>query len=834
MQIAMGQNIEFKGLVIDSISRAGIEFANVLLFYPDSSFCDGAITDSKGAFHFFIKHNLSSNSRLLDAQVANSSNNQPVSSSIAQGTTSSITHSAGQMVNQSITTNRSYFIKVSCLGYQNKYCSVGVGQLLQIELGQNPILLNEVKITGKLNRVKNNTSNMVFKVTDLIRENAFLATHILEQIPTLYVDFNNNIFVRGRGNVLITHNGMELADKALVNQIAPQSIERVEVSRTVPTKYLAKGYSAIVNIVTKRSENMNLKVHGNASPNKLYDADLNFKVDKGRHSVYTFYKLYYRNFIEDLMVNDSFNDPKSYPISNLIANPKTSTINNLINDHMTNPINSHALGIDPISNHSVNRLFTNIHSSFFLKVKPRIEFDNEFFYGYAYAPTAKTTIGIDGYLSLYHEHFRTKQKMSENFIDLSDAKTDFRSHNYVAYLQHKDSLNTLNARLNFTYKKVDGEIYYSPHIEDYNRENNYRLSSEVDYSRRISRTLKLNAGVDYSYVNNWSSFSYSAEKNHSVEKEHYRFIENCLTAYCDANIDLKSLSLLFGANIFTQNKNFQAKNLQVKSTYFFPKFSGLYTFDSNNSLMLGFYSTQNQPTIWQLMANPIRVTSTYIKQGNPYLKPENTARLALEYNYTKGATYCSVVLFGERVKNKIADQYTLLDNQQLLSRKINLKKSGNCGLSLSFNYDLFDWWSIRSGADFFVNFIPENVYFKKHQASMNANITNVLSYRKYMLAFRYAYNGKELAYNGYFKPYNSSLAQLRYKFNSKLTLSLIWTQPIGSFKSESMVHYNQHGAYANRISQIHTRSALFSFVYNIFNKSTTSNREIYNNVDRKY
>lgn len=737
----MGQNTNIKGVIIDSISQVGIEFANVLLFNPDSTFCDGTTTNSDGSFHLIINKK------------------QPLTAK------------------EISTTNRSYFIKVSCLGYKNKSCPVNDGQSIRIELGQNPILLNEVRITGKLNRVKNDASNMMFRVTDLIRANAFLATHILEQIPTLYVDFNNNVFVRGKGNVLILHNGVELADKALVNQIAPQAIERVEVSRTVPTKYLAKGYSAVVNIITKRSENMNLRVHGNASPNRLYDADLNFKIDKGKHSLYTFYKLYYRNFLEDLKITDSINSARS---------------------------------------------------SYLLQVKPRIEFDNEFFYGYAYAPTTKTVMGIDGYLSLYHEHFQTKQKTNESLIDLSDAKTGFRSQNYAAYLQQKDSLNTLNARLNFTYKKVDGEIDYSQPMEDKNRENNYRFSWEVDYSRRISETLKLNAGVDYSYVHNRGSFSYSGDK------DHYRFMENSLTAYFDVNLDWKKLSIVCGANLFSQNKSFRAESLNIKSTYFFPKFSGIYTIDSNNSLMLDIYSTQNQPTIWQLMPNPIRVTSTYIKQGNPYLKSENTARLALEYDYTKGSTYFSVVLFGEHMRNKIADEYTVSDNQQGVLSKINLKKSSNYGLSLSFNCDLFDWWSIRSGMDVFGNSIPENIDFKKHHASVNATITNVLSYEKWILALRYGYSGKELAYNGYYKPYNSSLAQLRYRFNSQLTFSLIWTQPIGSFKSERMVYYNQQGAYANHFNQIHTRSILFSFVYNIFNKSTTNTHQTYNNVDRKY
>lgn len=542
------QTVEIKGMVIDSLTRYKIEFANVLLLNTDSSFYSGTTTDSTGYFIFSVKE------------------------------------------------KKSYLLKISCLGYNSKFFSMAFNQLFEAELTQNETVLNEVLVKGKFNVIKNSASNLIFRVTDLMREEAFLATHILEKIPTVYVDFNNKIFVKGSGNVLILQNGIELPSNTLVNQISPQSIEKVEISRIIPAKYLNKGFSSIINIITKRVEKRNLKLHGNLSPNRLYDADVNFKIDKEKHSFYTYYNLYYRNFLEN------------------------KTIDNQIND---------------------------IYSTYYLQTKPRKEFDNEFFYGYSYNPNKKIVIGLDGYLSLYDENFMTKNNINQDLIGLSASEINFTTQNYSSYIQYKDSANTVNARINLNNKKADDKISYVQNLEDSSIDDNYSFASEIDYSRTLSETLKLNMGLNYIHSNNQTEFNYSTENNH------YGFTENNITTYCDLSKDFKNISLLLGVNLFTQYKYFKNNNISLNSTYFSPKFSGVYTFNDYNSLMLDFYTAQNFPSLWQLMAIPIHITPNYTVKGNPHLKPENITNLSLEYDYSKGDTYFSSMLFYKQAKNKI-------------------------------------------------------------------------------------------------------------------------------------------------------------------------------------
>jgi hypothetical protein len=176
-----------------------------------------------------------------------------------------------------------------------------------------------------------------------------------------------------------------------------------------------------------------------------------------------------------------------------------------------------------------------------------------------------------------------------------------------------------------------------------------------------------------------------------------------------------------------------------------------------------------------------------------------------------------------------------VDGNNLLSSKINPDNCNDFGVSASFNNSIFEWWSVRGNLDVFNRNIPENEFYKKNLVSADASITNVFNYnRKLMFAFRYEYNGRRLAYNGYLKPYNNSLAQFRYTINKNLNISLIWIQPIDVYESENMTYYNNVASCSNNINRIETSAVLFSFTYNILNDQTKTKSNIYYNEDRKY
>ena len=97
---------------------------------------------------------------------------------------------------------------------------------------------------------------------------------------------------------------------------------------------------------------------------------------------------------------------------------------------------------------------------------------------------------------------------------------------------------------------------------------------------------------------------------------------------------------------------------------------------------------------------------------------------------------------------------------------------------------------------------------------------------------QYIHNGKQLSYNGYTKPSDTSLAQLSYKVNKRLKLYLIYVYPFRKMDNEKYVCSDKRSI--TTYQKIDAQKLLLSFTYN-FNKGKKSyKKDIYTNVDKKY
>ena len=237
---------KISGQIKDHITNEIVDYANISLLRGDSTFIVGNISDSLG--NFILETN-----RLYDG----------------------------------------YILQINHINYNKK--SIRLNQQdnsIDILLEPRENSLSEVQIFGEQKRVRNNLK-LEYKVNESIRNKALRATHILENIPNVFVDYNQNIYIKGSNQILILKNGIELPSNNLIDQIPPSSIERVEIINTIPSKYASRNYTAIMNIITKRVANKVLLLDNNSSfDKKMYDAKINFSLETEKHSFYIFYKLY--------------------------------------------------------------------------------------------------------------------------------------------------------------------------------------------------------------------------------------------------------------------------------------------------------------------------------------------------------------------------------------------------------------------------------------------------------------------------------------------------------------------------------------------------------------
>ncbi|MCB0502584.1 MAG: carboxypeptidase-like regulatory domain-containing protein [Bacteroidetes bacterium] len=153
-----------------------------------------------------------------------------------------------------------YFLKISFLSYEDEFINVEIKDqslaLGRIILEVSSTSLEEVWVQGEKSQMELRLDKKVFNIGKDLSTAGSNAADILDKVPSVNVDLEGNITLRGSGNVRILVNGKP---SGLVNSGDPQSlrqlqgnlIQSVEVITNPSAKYDAEGEVGIINIVLK-------------------------------------------------------------------------------------------------------------------------------------------------------------------------------------------------------------------------------------------------------------------------------------------------------------------------------------------------------------------------------------------------------------------------------------------------------------------------------------------------------------------------------------------------------------------------------------------------------
>ena len=165
-----------------------------------------------------------------------------------------------------------YNLEISFIGYTKKVIenisitseenSVDLGVIL---LAPANINLDEIEITALQNTVSTKIDRKVYSASDFETAQGGTAVDVLNRLPSVSVDPNGVVSVRGTDDFLVYLNGKptQMDPSVLLGTIAANSIENIEVI-TVPTaKYDAQGKGGIINISTKKTGSQGFSISAN-------------------------------------------------------------------------------------------------------------------------------------------------------------------------------------------------------------------------------------------------------------------------------------------------------------------------------------------------------------------------------------------------------------------------------------------------------------------------------------------------------------------------------------------------------------------------------------------
>ena len=196
-----------------------------------------------------------------------------------------------------------YSVRLTFLGYETVALSqVTVTGNQPVDLGRvlltvSPQFLNEVTVSGQQLKIANKIDKQVFKADQFEASKGGTAIDVLRNMPSVSVDGQGQISMRGAQGFLVLINGKPVqADAAtMLGQLPANQVEDIELITSPSAKYDPDGRGGIINITTKKGAadgfaliaNIqgglpSLNDFGNVSPQHRYGADVtaNYRTDQ--------------------------------------------------------------------------------------------------------------------------------------------------------------------------------------------------------------------------------------------------------------------------------------------------------------------------------------------------------------------------------------------------------------------------------------------------------------------------------------------------------------------------------------------------------------------------
>lgn len=125
----------------------------------------------------------------------------------------------------------------------------------ELSIAEN--LLDEVQLVGERTEVEIRLDKRIYNVGKDITVRGGSVADVLDNVPSVSVDIDGNVALRGNDNVRILINGkpsglVGISGPEGLRQLPAESIEKVEVVTSPSARYDAEGTAGILNIILKK------------------------------------------------------------------------------------------------------------------------------------------------------------------------------------------------------------------------------------------------------------------------------------------------------------------------------------------------------------------------------------------------------------------------------------------------------------------------------------------------------------------------------------------------------------------------------------------------------
>lgn len=598
--------------------------------------------------------------------------------------TGGITDDAGLFAIKNLALKK-YSVEVQYMGYKtfataadfttgDKAVSLGT-----ISLQDEATQLNGVTVVAERSTIEQKIDRKVINVGKDLTTAGATASEIMNNIPSVNVDQDGKVSLRGNENVRVLVDGRPTNIDAaqLLKQIPSTSIKKIELITNPSAKYNPEGMSGIINIVLHKNANDGFNASINTGTTVAHTPKINNSVNMNyRVGKVNFFGTYGDNY------GEQFNDGDINRLDD-----GSRQLFDIVNDN-----NSHLfkVGMDYyLNDHNTVSVYTN--QNYFsgdgvidLNITSPIVEDN------LYQQSKYFTDNHDGAYNLAYKHLFKKEGET---LDLEA--------NYAAYneTQHAEFMTDYVAPV-----PPQGDNSYEDSIADH-REN---TTVNLDFVNPLNAKSTLELGAEARLVrteNNYRTTLDDDTANPNEFDSDYNYNLDIYSAYGTYAQKFEKMSYQVGMRLESYKVNAASFGETVyKDDYVtaYPSASMTYNPTEKNQFQVSYTRRVDRPGLEQ--TKPIREfsTPTITSLGNPELNPQFTN--SIEVNYTRTIKQGSVTagVFGRIINDQIS-RVLLIDpenpDKQILTYQ-NFDNSTAFGFEASANYKITKWWDIQPSVDF--------------------------------------------------------------------------------------------------------------------------------------
>lgn len=654
---------KISGIVIDNTNGLPLEYANILVYrLRDSVMLTGGITNTSGIF-----------------------------------TVDDL--SPGQ-----------YYVKVKFLGYEPMYVSnvriqpdkpeVNLGKL---HLDMMTVKTADVVITAEKDGIVHSLDKKVVNVDKNYSSTGGSATDVLQNVPSVNVDAEGNVSMRGSSNLTILIDGKPSGMSALssadvLNQIPASQIESIEIITNPSAKYDPEGTAGIINVVMKKKGVTGIngqitafggtgnKYNGSAILNyRLNGANFSFGYDN-RTSNFTSFSTNSRN-------------------STVSAN--SALIEQDVDGNSLMQFNNLSLGFDYTFNEKDN---------IGISAKKRFH-----------------TFGTDSRTET--RNFNSAGLLTSDYLRSSDGPRNMGGMEYALnYKKVFDGIGReLTADITYTdfYMNRDEIIretdYLSgslikPEQKTGTDNTNHTYTVQTDYTHQLSSSSKFEAGHrslfrtltmrnDYLLFNTTSGIfeDIPLYRNHfDMEEQIHAVYSNYTGAVGDLfkfQGGLRAEQVYSEGNLLTSGETFNNDYFALYPSAYLSKQFG------TDELLLSYSRRVDRPNNRQINPYVNLTDSSNIFFGNPKLRPQFTNSYELGYMLTLGKTTITTTGFLRTTSGVISNITSIGTDGVTRTTFANVSRQNDAGVDINSTIPVFPFLRVNAGFSYY------NIRFEEDAAN---------------------------------------------------------------------------------------------------------------------